>query len=251
MTQSATKNAPAKTNANALAPIMEAVLSNEIDTEKMSKMLDIQERWEQNEARKAFQKAISEFQKENIDVSKGEKANFQTKGGGNASYSFASLGASLQEIRPALAKYGLSITWRTQNMENGFIQVTAILSHEFGHFEHTSLAGQPDQTGAKNPIQSVGSTITYLKRYTAFSILGIASVDDDGAESGMPIAETKPKPSPSYYTKSKFDRNKGKWKGLINNGSQTPYSLITMIESKSNQVLTTEQKDEIMGWAND
>jgi len=37
----------------------------------------------------------------------------------------------------------------------------------------------PDTSGSKNSIQAVGSTVSYLQRYTLYSILGLASKDAD------------------------------------------------------------------------
>lgn len=41
------------------------------------------------------------------------------------------------------------------------------------------MSASADTSGSKNSIQAIGSTITYLQRYTLFSILGLASTDDD------------------------------------------------------------------------
>jgi hypothetical protein len=51
-----------------------------------------------------------------------------------------------------------------------------------GHSESTSLTAAPDTSGSKNSIQAVGSTITYLERYTLLALTGLAAQgqDDDG-----------------------------------------------------------------------
>jgi hypothetical protein len=59
--------------------------------------------------------------------------------------------------------------------------VTCVLSHNLGHSEETTLSGPPDKTGNKNDIQAIGSTLTYLQRYSLMQALGLAaSNDDDG-----------------------------------------------------------------------
>ena len=40
----------------------------------------------------------------------------------------------------------------------------------------TALA---DKTGSKNAVQAIGSTVTYLQRYTLIGALGITTADDD------------------------------------------------------------------------
>ena len=51
-----------------------------------------------------------------------------------------------------------------------------------GHSEETTLSGPADSSGSKNAIQAIGSTLTYLQRYSLVQMLGLAaSNDDDGA----------------------------------------------------------------------
>ena len=65
--------------------------------------------------------------------------------------------------------------------------MTCILSHKAGHSEETTLAGPADASGSKNAIQAIGSTLTYLQRYTLVQALGLAAtLDDDGSSAGDP-----------------------------------------------------------------
>jgi hypothetical protein len=57
--------------------------------------------------------------------------------------------------------------------------VTCRISHEKGHFEETSISAMADDSGAKNPIQAVGSTISYLQRYSCLALTGLATYDQD------------------------------------------------------------------------
>jgi hypothetical protein len=47
------------------------------------------------------------------------------------------------------------------------------------------LAAAPDASGSKNAIQAIGSTISYLERYTLLALTGLAThdMDDDGQAS--------------------------------------------------------------------
>mgnify|MGYP000541184124 FL=1 len=62
--------------------------------------------------------------------------------------------------------------------------VTCILSHRDGHSEESSLSGPADASGSKNAIQAIGSTLTYLQRYTLVQALGLAAGDDDDGKAG-------------------------------------------------------------------
>jgi hypothetical protein len=51
-----------------------------------------------------------------------------------------------------------------------------------GHSEETTLKAIPDTSGSKNSIQAIGSTVTYLERYTLLAAMGMAAagMDNDG-----------------------------------------------------------------------
>ena len=69
--------------------------------------------------------------------------------------------------------------------------MTCVLSHRDGYSEETTLTAGADDSGKKNSIQAIGSTTTYLQRYTLKLALGLATQDrdDDGASSeDLPIS---------------------------------------------------------------
>ena len=142
------------------------------DMDKLSKLMDLQERWEATEAKKAFVVAMSKFRERCPTISK-------TRQGHNTKY--AGLSETIDAIKALQTECGLSHSWRT-TQEGGMTTVTCRVTHIGGHSEETSLTGEPDKTGSKNSIQAIGSTVSYLQRYTLFSILGMASAeqDDDG-----------------------------------------------------------------------
>lgn len=101
---------------------------------------------------------------------------------GNNSKRYADFAAYAAVVDPIIGKHGLSYRFRTTQDDR--IHVTCVLSHRAGHREETTLAGPADSTGSKNAIQAIGSTLTYLQRYTLVQALGLAaSEDDDGQKS--------------------------------------------------------------------
>ena len=166
-----------------LSPLVRAAMNGDLDTSKLSELLEIQKAYEANEAKKAFHRALADFKENAPEIKRDKSVSY-----GNTSYSHSSLGYSLSEVVPLLSNCGLSLSWET-NQNNGQITVTCVLSHILGHSIRTSLSSAPDNTGGKNSIQAIGSAVTYLERYTAFAILGLASSDDDDGVK----TETKPK----------------------------------------------------------
>lgn len=163
--------------------IQRAVQSN-AQVETMEKLMGLQERYERNEARKAFDSAISKAKSEIPVIRKGNLVDF-TSQKGRTHYSYEDLATIAATIDPILSKYGLSYRFRT-NSDSKAVTITCVLSHSAGHCEENSLYAPHDASGNKNPIQAVGSAVTYLQRYTLKAALGLAAAADDDARSATP-----------------------------------------------------------------
>lgn len=137
--------------------------------ETLERLLALQERWEAGQARKAFDAAISEAKAEIPIVGKNAT--------GHNNKRYADFAAYATALKPILATHGLSYRFRTAQTDK--ITVTCILSHRGGHSEESSLSGPADASGSKNAIQAIGSTLTYLQRYTLIQALGLAAGEDD------------------------------------------------------------------------
>jgi hypothetical protein len=149
----------------------------------LEKLMGLQERWEANEARKAFDAAIADAKAEIPPIIKGRTVSYESKGqnGGRTSYRHEDLAGIAKVIDPILSKFGLSYRFRATSNLNEPIRVTCIIAHRRGHSEETTLTAGADGSGSKNSIQAIGSTITYLQRYTLKAALGLsAAADDDG-----------------------------------------------------------------------
>ena len=165
------------------AQLLTIAVDQGADIDKLEKLMDLQMRWEANEAKKAFVEAMAQFRSTVGNISR-DRQGHQSK--------YATLAHTLDSIKDKLSECGLSHTWKTDQQENALITVTCCVTHVQGHQECTSMSGNPDTSGSKNSIQAIGSTVSYLQRYTLYSILGLASTDqdDDGAGAGaVPIDE--------------------------------------------------------------
>lgn len=156
------------------------------DLDKLEKLMTLQERWEANEARKDYVSALSAFKGNPPSVTKNKRAGFDSKRTGvRTEYEYATLPQVVRVIAPALSEHGLSHNWAVAQNENR-ISVTCNLTHESGHSESVTLSAPADDSGSKNSIQSIGSTVTYLERYSLLAITGLATddMDDDGGGGG-------------------------------------------------------------------
>ena len=143
--------------------------------EYVEKLMQLQERYEANEARKAYNEAFSAFKSEAVKIVKNRKVtDGPLKGKG-----YAELFAVVNAVTPALSQHGLSASWKLTKDEPQWIEVTCTLKHISGHSESVSMGGPPDAGGAKNKIMERASTVSYLERYTLKAILGLSEQDDD------------------------------------------------------------------------
>lgn len=159
--------------------LLEMAIQQGADLDKLEKLMDLQQRWEKNEARKAYVAAMTRFKSDPPKINKDRHVKY-----GNTEYDHASLANVVEKITKALSEVGITHAWSTENKQ-GIIHVTCTLTHEGGHSESVTLWGEPDKSGAKNAIQAVGSTVSYLQRYTLLAITGLATqdMDDDGIAS--------------------------------------------------------------------
>jgi len=145
--------------------------------EQMQQLFDLQLRWEENEAKKAYHQAVAKFKSEAITILKDKHVSFPTSKG-KTEYDHARLGTIVKTVVPYLSKHGLSHRWDF-DQPNGQVQVTCILSHELGHSQKTTLMAAKDDSGGKNSIQAISSAVSYLERYTFLGITGLAAEDQD------------------------------------------------------------------------
>lgn len=155
--------------------MLNRAVSSGADLDMIEKLMNLNERWEASNAKKAFDRAVAAAKREIPPIARNAT--------GHNSKKYADFAAIARVIDPIIGAHGLSYRFRT--VQNDKISVTCILSHEDGHSEETTLSGPADGSGNKNAIQAIGSTLTYLQRYSLVQMLGLAAAaDDDGFSAG-------------------------------------------------------------------
>lgn len=164
-----------------MSVIAAAARDPNIDVDKMLKLYDIRDRELARVAEREFIAAMAEFKANPPKIIKDKHVAFQTSKG-MTEYDHATLASVVGAIIDSLAKVGISHRWDTEQKDGGRITVTCVLTHEGGFSTRTALSASPDDSGGKNNIQAIGSTVTYLQRYTLMAATGLAAgmPDDDG-----------------------------------------------------------------------
>ena len=152
-------------------------------------MLALQKEFEAGEAHKDYTDDMAKFKLNPPKIVKDKQVAFNQNadGTGGTSYMHATIGNVTGLIVAALAEHGFSHRWDTQQKDGGQICVTCTITHKRGHSEATTLCAGADQSGKKNNIQAMASTVTYLQRYTLLAAVGLATndqEDDDGRGAG-------------------------------------------------------------------
>jgi hypothetical protein len=108
---------------------------------------------------------------------------------------YADLGSVKDAAQEALTKYHIAVI-QAPKATGALVTVTTMLAHESGEWFSEELTAHAKDESA----QSVGSVITYLRRYGLASMVGVTAEDDDG-ESAQPRGQFKPTPAQQIVAK--------------------------------------------------
>lgn len=127
--------------------------------------------------------------------------------GGGQKRTYADLGAYLDAVRPALHKHGLGLLQPVGFADDAISIQTVLVDGKGDKVESPVLNIPIDRTGNRNAVQALGSTITYARRYSLMSFLGLVGEDDDGEGANMskakqPAQQAKPVQQQNYRDKA-------------------------------------------------
>ena len=119
----------------------------------------------------AISLALSQAQAEMINVYKGSEAY---------NYNYADLGVILDMLRQTLPRYEIALI-QTPSNDGANACVTTMLSHSSGEWIKDSVSCQIEMAKGNSAIQCLGSSITYLRRYSCSAIAGLTQTDNDAS----------------------------------------------------------------------
>lgn len=105
--------------------------------------------------------------------------------------SFSTMASVWDACREPLASNGLAVVQPPCASRVGVVTVVTMLMHESGEFIRSELSVSPKDTSP----QTLGSLISYLKRYSLSAMVGVSSADDDddgNAASTPPLSSRRP-----------------------------------------------------------
>jgi len=159
------------TTTTQLVSIIDKAMNNpDVDIEKMTAILDMQERIMNKQAEMSFNRSM-------IAATSLIPSFEKSADGHNCKYT--KLEDINQIVKPILAEHDLFISFPMDFQSDEFILVTAEVTHQDGFSKKTSMRFPFDKSGSKNDTQAVGSAISYGRRYTMCALLNITTHGED------------------------------------------------------------------------
>lgn len=156
-----------------------------IDPDKVEKLLSLQERWEDRQAKQAHSAAVVAFQSEMPQIHKGRSVQGR--------YQYASYDDIMRVARPILQAHGLGVSF-SQTEDEKTVTVVCLITHASGHVSETPLTipklgkiQSKSGSDVTNSAQAMGSTLSYAKRYCLCNALDIVVTDEDDDAQGADI----------------------------------------------------------------
>ena len=169
--------------------IERAAREPEFDLNKFSELLRLQQEAEDKQAKRAFNAAMA-----SVEAEIGPVLRDRVNPGVNRKY--ATLEAIDAAARPIYSAHGLSIRFGCDvPPKDGWMRITCTVSHRDGYSETNYLDSPVDiAQRARTPVQAVGSTISYCRRYLLQMCLNIVLADDPTDDDGEAPRLQRPSP---------------------------------------------------------
>ena len=191
------KLARAEHPAAAITRMMDAAVAKGLSPGDLEKFIELHERVSDRFAEQQFNEAFARFHSERPKiVRRCENPQFKiTRNGVRVNSKYASKEDIMHACLPTLTACGLTVSWGSPALSEGFVAIPCIVAHVGGHKRPTAYPF-PTTTDARNtapsPAQMWASTMSYAERYSLKAALGLTDVDDDDTDGNIPAGTDEP-----------------------------------------------------------
>ena len=180
-------------------------IQNNIPVETMEKLMDLHDRWEAKQAKKAYDDAMAKFQAECPVIKKTKKVYEKNQENvaenlRKVRYSFAPIDSIIDQTKDHISKNGFSYTTLIENDDKS-LTATVIVKHFAGHTEQSKFTVPIGTESFMSDPQKYGARATFAKRYAFLNAFGIMTGDED-------TDANKEKKTPTTSDKVEFYRSK-------------------------------------------
>ncbi|WP_455480180.1 ERF family protein [Bartonella sp. B23] len=157
---------------HALNKILDKALANDVDLDRLERLLALRDKEIERHNYENFVSDLSAMQIEYQNISKNTK-NTHTNS------TCATLDQYIDAVKDTLSKYRFALFSHIKDQTHDHIIIEMTLTHPSGNKISTHGRFPIDVKGCKSNIQSIGSTITYARRYLLGMLLNVASAEED------------------------------------------------------------------------
>jgi len=188
------------------AELIQQAVQGGADLVKLEKLLELQERWEANEARKEFAKAFARAQANILPVVK-KRFNPQTKS------KYSELADVIEITQPIYTREGFSVTFNEgESPLPEHVRILADVLHSLGHKQNYHFDVPMDGKGIQGnanmtKIHGKASSTSYGRRYLMCMIWNIPTQDNDAQ--GVEKTKEEKKVTPLDFIKNLAVRKLG------------------------------------------
>ncbi|ACS51255.1 putative phage recombination protein [Bartonella grahamii as4aup] len=168
----------------AMERILNRALENDVDMDRLERLIALREKEIERQNYERFASDLSNMQ---IEYQKIQKNSTNT----HTNSQYATLDQYIDAVKNTLAKHRFALFSRIKEQSSDNIIIEMTLTHPSGNKISTEGKFPYDTKGCKSNIQSVGSAITYARRYLLGMLLNVVSEDDD-TDGNTPIKKAFP-----------------------------------------------------------
>lgn len=194
MNQVPTPLVPSETNDPLIAALERAMYDPSFDTAKFDVLINHVIRLQEREAAREFNEAMSRVQAQ-LDTIEKDRANPHTRS------RYATLDALYTASMPVCSAEGITVRFGSEPPpRESWLRVTCTLSkgrYAETHYLEGPIGGTTGTRGGATqmtPIQAVGSTVTYLRRYLLMMVLNLVQANDEADNDGNPVQSERRDP---------------------------------------------------------
>lgn len=167
-----------------LIDLLRAAVDKGADVATLERLAKLYESAETAQKKAEFNSALADAKREIKPIIKDKQVG--------SMYRYETFAAIAEAVDPVLSEHGLFYTFPDAAGHNdpALVTVCCRLSHRNGYSVEATRSAKPDVGQNRNAVQAMGSSITYLQRYTLKAVLGLAvTQDQDGRQQAPRFAD--------------------------------------------------------------
>lgn len=152
--------------------LLQLAIEREGSIDVIERLAKLQMEWQDRDDRSRFSEAMAAFKDEVPTIIRSRPIKGKD---GSELYKAVALEDVADPLMKALLRFGITYRWKTGDLPDGRVRVTCFLRLKGTAYEEegSSLAAPPDTSGGKDALKGVGSSASYLEKYTLLASCGV------------------------------------------------------------------------------